>query len=381
MNRIYRAAHVLGIHWPQASRHTNAVTSTIITALTLALLPVLPAQAAGALTSARVSLSDPRPSTTSVTYTFTGSSVDGATAVQCVKVIWATSLSGDTAPVGFSGATGSVNAASSTLINSSSTNWSLAKSDGTSSSGQNNIYEYTHSAGGVTPSTTTGATFVLAGITNSSLADNAYYFRINTYGNTNCSSSPIDNAYIQYINTNGSQLSVDIDPTLTFTVNPVSSGTSCDGTTTTATSTSTTIPFGAVTAAANAVVCQDLQVTTNSTNGFSVYLRYTGAPSNGFTPIADHTGSNTTPSTFSAAGTEAYGYTTNDATLGVGTADRFTNPSQGWAAATTNNAEVGYSATGVNTTTFRIGHQAGVSTTTDPGTYSTTIIYTCTPVY
>ena len=80
-------------------------------------------------------------------------------------------------------------------------------------------------------------------------------------------------------------------------------------------------------------------------------------------------------------GIEAYGYTTDDASLGTGTADRFTNPSQGWAAATTSNAEIGYEATGVATTHYTIGHQVGVATTTYPGTYTTTIIYTCTPVY
>ena len=82
---------------------------------------------------------------------------------------------------------------------------------------------------------------------------------------------------------------------------------------------------------------------------------------------------------FPAAGTEAYGYTTNDFTLGTGTAGRFN--SNLWAAMTTTNAEIAYEPTGVNTTTYRIGHQVGVSLTTRPGTYSTTVIYTCTPVY
>jgi hypothetical protein len=127
------------------------------------------------------------------------------------------------------------------------------------------------------------------------------------------------------------------------------------------------------------VVCQDLQISTNATNGYTVYTRYTSKPQSGANTIADHTGSNTTPTAFSAAGTESYGYTTNDSALGTGIANRFA--SNLWAAMTTTNAEVAFDATGVNSTSYRVGHQVGISPTTRPGTYVTTIIYTCTPVY
>jgi len=335
---------------------------------------------AATLSSASVALSDPRPNQSSVNYTFTGSSVTSGT-IKCVKVVWSTTSSGTTAPTGFSGASGSVSAASSTLINSSASGWSLAKSDGTSSSGQNNIYQYTNTTG-VTPSTLSGATFALSGITNSSTADTAYYFKINTYNNTDCSSSPVDNATVEFINTNGSTLSLTVDNTLSFTVNAVNASTSCDGTTTTAASTATTIPFGTVTTASNGIVCQDLTAATNATNGYTIYARYTNAPTNALSQtITDWTGTNASPTTFPAAGTEAYGYTTSDASLGTGTANRFTSGSQKWAALTTSNAEVGYESAGVTSTTYHVGHQVGISSTTKPGTYTTTVIYTCTPVY
>jgi hypothetical protein len=48
---------------------------------------------------------------------------------------------------------------------------------------------------------------------------------------------------------------------------------------------------------------------------------------------------------------------------------------------TTSNSEVAYEAAGVTSTTYRIGHQVGIASTTFPGTYTTTIIYTCTPIY
>ncbi|MDB5179206.1 MAG: hypothetical protein JWN01_1149 [Patescibacteria group bacterium] len=335
---------------------------------------------AATLSSASTALSDPRPSATSVNYTFTGSSVTSSN-IKCVKAIFSTTPTGDTAPTGWSGASGSVTAASSTLVNSNGTGWTLATSDGTSSTGQKNVWQYTN-ATGVTPSTTTGATFIMAGITNSNTADTAYYLKVSTYDNINCSSNPVDNATVEFLNTNGSTLSLTVDNTLSFTVNAVSSSTSCDGATTTQASTATTIPFGTVTAASNGVVCQDLTAATNATNGYTIYSRYTNAPTNALSQsIADWTGTNTSPTTFPAAGTEAYGVTSNDTTLGTGSANRFTNGGQKWAALTASNAEVAYESAGVTISTYRIGHQVGISLTTKPGTYTTTVVYTCTPVY
>ena len=379
MNRISRAADALGLPTARQFRGTLAkILAFVLAFISIGLTPGI--AGAANLSTASVALSDPRPSQTGVTYTFTGSSVTSS-AIKCVQVMWSQSSTTTQAPVGFSGASGSVTATSSTLINSSATGWSLAKSDGTSSSGQNNIYQYTNTTG-VTPSTTSGATFVLGGITNSSVQDTAYWFTINTYGNTDCVSSPIDNAAVQFINTNGSTLSLTVTPTLTFTVNAVAASTSCDGATTTQASTATTIPFGTVTAASNGIVCQDLTAATNATNGYTIYTRYTAKPTNALSQtIADWTGTNAAPTTFPSPGTEAYGYTTSDSTLGTGTVNRFTNPSQNWAAETTSNAEIAYEPNGVTSTTYHIGHQVGISLTTHPGTYTTTIIYTCTPIY
>jgi hypothetical protein len=232
------------------------------------------------------------------------------------------------------------------------------------------------------PSTTTGATFVISSITNPTTSSSSYYFSLNTFGNTDCVSSPIDNALPTFITTDGSTLSLTVDPSLTFSINSIGSSTSCDGTTTTSASTATSIPFGNVNSGSNAIVCQDLQAATNATGGYTIYLRYSGKPSNGTNQIADHTGTNAAPTPFSAAGTEAYGYTTDDTGLGTGTANRFfPSGTHEWAAATTSNAEIGYKAGAVTNTHYTIGHQVGISTTTNPGTYTTTIIYTCTPVY
>jgi hypothetical protein len=380
VERIARAARVLGIPVPRRIGQLvwRGGVWASLSVLGLSVAPM--ATAAGQLTSASVSLSDPRPTQASVTYTFTGSNVDGAATIRCVKLIWATSSSNDVAPGGFSGASGSITATSSTLINSSASGWSLAKSDGTSSSGQNNIYEYTNSTG-VVPGTTTGATFVAAGLTNPTLADTPYYLQMSTYTNVNCSTGLVDFATTEFINTNASLLSLTVDPTLSFTVNGVNSSTSCASGTTTATTTGTTLPFGTITSGTPSFICQDLAAATNASGGFTIYMRNTGAPSNGIDSINDVSGSNASPGSFPSPGTEAYGYSTTDASLGTGTADRFTNPSQQWAAATTSNAEVAYVAGPVGTTNFFIAHQADVALTTPSGTYTTTVIYTCTPVY
>jgi hypothetical protein len=112
-----------------------------------------------------------------------------------------------------------------------------------------------------------------------------------------------------------------------------------------------------------------------------VYTRYTAQPTSGANTINNHTGSNAAPTAFSAAGTEAFGYTTEDATLS-GTADRFTSAGGNkWAAFTTSNAELVFNATAVSSQTTRVGFQTGIATTTEPGSYVTSVIYTAVPVY
>ncbi|MFI5240421.1 MAG: hypothetical protein ACHQUB_01810 [Candidatus Saccharimonadia bacterium] len=325
------------------------------------------------LTTASVALSNPIPSTASVNYTVTASSVTNGT-IKCIQATFSTSPTTLTTPTGFTAASATITAATSTYVNDSGTGWSVTDTA--------NTIQYTN-ASGITPSTLTGATFIMAGITNSSVADTAYYLSFSTYNNTNCSSSPVDSVVVTYINTNGSNLSLTVNPTMSFTVNGVASGGTCNSgaSTSTGTSTSTTIPFGSVTTASNGLVCQSLSIATNAANGYTVYVRYTGKPTSGSNTIADWTGTNNSPTAFSAAGTEAYGYTTSDFALNVanGAVNRF--QSDLWAAMTTTNAEVSYSSTGLTTKTVSIGHQVGISGTTKPGTYTTTIIYTCTPVY
>lgn len=334
---------------------------------------------AATLSSVSVSLTDPRPSNLNTTYDLKVSGVStgqAAYVIKCIKITFAANADGTGTINSFSAAGASVNAGASTILTGATGTWTATPSA--------NGFTYTNGTNTGQPTTTANAHFVLGGITNGAVGNTAYWYFINTYDNTDCATTPIDNAAAGFIYANGSTLSLTVDNTLSFAVNAVGSGSACAGGTTSAASTATTIPFGTVTAASNAIVCQDLTAASNATNGYTIYARYTAKPTNALAQtIADLTpGTNTTPSAFSGAGTEAYGYTTNDQSLGTGTVNRFYNgTTYSWAAMTTANAEVAYEPSPVTTQTYRIGHQVGVSLVTKPGTYTTTIIYTCTPIY
>ena len=343
-------------------------------AFTILFVPSLSIQAA-TLTSASVTVADPRPNASSSNYTFAASSVTtGAPGtIRCIKLMFTDTPSGSTVPSGMSTNGGGV------TFDTAGTNYIPTPGSWTLAKPANGTLQLTNAAGEI-PASASARVVSINGITNASTADTKYYLRFQTFNNTDCTTSPVDSITVQFILTNGSTMSLSVDPTLTFTVNAVAAGQACNGATATAASTATTIPFGNVTTASNAVVCQDLSAATNATGGYTISTRYTSAPTNALSQtIASTSGTNAAPAAFSAPGTEAYGYTTNDTTLGTGTAGRFT--SNVWAAMTTANAEVAYEPAGVNTSTYRIGHQVGVSLTTRPGTYTTTVIYTCTPVY
>jgi len=329
-----------------------------------------------ALSTTSLTLSDPRPSTASVSYDFQTSGVT-TTAIKCIRVEF------DTAADGSGGKPTSLDITNAALSGTSDyiptpASWSVSNNNTT---GVSSITFGT----GETPASASGRNVILTTITNGNTAGDDYFLIFNTYNNTDCSTSPVDSATIGFIYTNGQAVTVNVEGSLAFSVAgvagngsaTVNSATITNGLTTT----STTIPFGTVTSSANKIAAQDLTVSTNSTNGYTVYTRYTAQPTSGSNTVDDHSGSNASPSVFSAAGTEAFGYTTEDSSL-TGTATRFTSSGGNkWAAFTTSNAELVYNAAAVSNQTTRVGFQSGVSATTEPGSYTTTVVYTAVPVY
>ena len=201
---------------------------------------------AASLSSASVALSDPRPGGGAVSYSFVGSNVT-ATTIKCIKEIYSTTSAGVTVPTNMvtTGAT----------LDTVNSNYPPTPGAWTVNAATNGTILLTNAAGQIPG--TTARKLIYSGITNGTTADTRFFLQLSTYNNTDCASSPVDSTVVDYIFTNGSTLSLSVDPTLTFTVNSVASGQACNGTTSTAASTATTIPFGSVSPASDAVVCQD----------------------------------------------------------------------------------------------------------------------------
>lgn len=324
-----------------------------------------PFVSAGALTSASVQLSDSRPGQATTTYSF-GFTTTVTTSIKQLTILFCTTASGTcTAPTG--------------LVNTGAT----IGSDNIAGTGRTNTFSVNGTLTTVitTPATqsTQAVTISYAGITNPT-STGVYYARITTY--SDAGTTIIDGpTSIAFAVTTGITASVTVDPSLTFAVNSVASSQSVNGATTTVSSTSTTIPFGSVSTSSNGIAAQQVVVTTNAQNGYTVYIKYTATPSdgNGHT-IADLAGAtNASPVSFSAAGTSAFGYTTTSTTLGTGTATRFSGGK--WAAFTTSNLEVAHNSAAVSSDTTTIGYQVGIGGTQQAGTYTTTVVLTATPTY
>lgn len=333
----------------------------------------LPSAGAAALTSVSLSQSDPRPEATAVTYDLRLNNVTTST-TRCVQVYFNTD--GD-----LSGSKPTDMDISSLALSGSSTYMPTPASWNVSNDNVNGITEITYGTG-ETPASASNRHLILTDIVNGSVADTTFYVYVESFSDAGCTTS-VDSAILAATWTDGQSLTFSILPTLDFTISGKSSGSTCNGVTTNAASTSSSINLGVPTPVTNRVAAQDLNITTNAGSGYTVYTRYTAAPSNGSNSIPDVSGSNASPGAFPAAGNEAFGYTTDDATLGTGTANRFTNGGAKWApfVTTANAAEVAYSNTSATSDTQCVGYQIGVDGTTQYGTYATTIIYTAVPVF
>jgi len=265
--------------------------------------------------------------------------------------------------------------AASTLITTA--HWAVA------GSAVNGTVAFTYSTGNDLPAT---GTIIADGITNPSSAA-AYWVTVGTYTGAAasgvCTGTLTDTAVTGFNIVTGTTLSLTVNQTLSFSVNAVTTSGYCgNGTSTmhpTVTSTPTTIPFGTVIVGTNGVVCQLLTAATNATNGYTVFVRDNNAPINAIgQSIAGIAAPYSAPAVFPAVAAQgAYGYTTSDTAEG---ANLFATGSL-YANMTQTNEPVGIQASGTSSSSYTVTHQVGVSTTTQPGTYSNTIIYTCTPIY
>lgn len=190
--------------------------------------------------------------------------------------------------------------------------------------------------------------------------------------------------------------SVTVDETLTFTVAAVTSA-SClfDGAAADVTTTATTIPFGTTTGDAFIDGCQDLTVSTNASDGYSVTVQASELLTSGGDTIAEGTCdgacADTTFGTWNTATNNGFGYCV---TNGTG------NPFSGQAAVECQDAaaviefktfrllngsetpeQIMSETTSVAGDQLDIGFRLSVPSSQVAGTYTNNIIYVATPTY
>lgn len=324
-------------------------------------------------TDASLTLGDSRPGETA-TYALDVNTLDTGSTVACVELDLGANSDG-------SGAISGLDTSSSTL----DSNTVVTGTTVDNAQSAEHILRATKATGSA-PSAS--GTVTWGAVVNGSTVDTGYFGVFSTYSDQACSTLN-ESITVQFIYTNGTDVSLTVDPAFTFTVNAVASGndveqgdaTSAD---TTVTTTAATVPFGnSVTTSANGVAAQDLTISTNAQSGYNIYFRQTQALTNGSSDTIDAVSADTsctyaTPAAFSSAGTEAFGFRTDDADISSG---NYTT-GNAWCDVTASNQAVATSATPTSgTETTRIGYQAGIAATTEAGTYSNTVIYTAVPTY
>ena len=188
-------------------------------------------------------------------------------------------------------------------------------------------------------------------------------------------------------------VSASVDTSLTFTVSGVNSSSTVNGspTTTAATTTYNTLPFGTLGINSSKTLAHDLLITTNASQGYTVTVRQTGplqsttgATIDGFIDGSDtNTPTAWTSPTAVVTDTDTYGHwgiTSSDTNIIARSGSNFT--SNTWVApSTTPIAIMGHNGPVLATTT-RIGYQAEISALQEAGDdYETEIRYIATPVF
>lgn len=340
---------------------------------------------AGTFQQAKVTISSSRAADTGVQYDF--SVVPSVTdAIAQIDIYFCTTPSVDpaascTAPPGLN--TGTPTMSANGIDGSSETVGKI--------SGQNNTI--TIGVGSTAPQTTSPMTMSFTGITNPTGPNVSYYARIFSYSDAGTTLIDAASMGMAVLDTDSISVTANVGSTFTFTVTGL---TSADGNVngeaiTLDSTTDTTIPFGDLTQDTPSVAAHDITVTTNANNGYTVTLAADADPplSDGSNNIDKYTGTNAAPTTWTGptsqtlnTNTGFFGYTTEDSTLGTGTADRFTSSGGNkWAGPTTSPLEVAYSATGVSSETTRIGWQVEVDGWQPPGSYSGSMMLVATPTY
>lgn len=236
----------------------------------------------------------------------------------------------------------------------------------------------------------TAVSLLFGNIVNPSTVNTTYYARITTYSDVG--STTIDTAQVAFaiLDTTSIAVTATVDSTFTFTVAGVGTTSTVNSAGTNVTTTAVLIPFGTLTSGSTKIAAHDLTVVSNALNGYQITVKAPSLPpltdaSNNIDPF---TGTNSAPQTWSApngssanVNTGFFGYTTNDSSLGSGTAGRFTTGAPKWAGINSIAEEVAYNSGAVATETTRVGWEIEVNTLQPSGSYTGTVILVATPTY
>jgi len=209
----------------------------------------------------------------------------------------------------------------------------------------------------------------------------------------------IENAQMIVYLVDSVTVSAHVNATLTFGVTAVNNGVDVNGITTTATSTATTVPFGTLSSVAPSVVGQELSVTTNASNGFSVTVQQdgemvsaAGANINSFKMAANGTGL-ATPEIWSdpvatLGSDNTYGHlglTTNDSDLLALGGQDFTGAQLAGLEGTAPMQVMSHDGAADGSTPdkgkVRVAYEVGITDLQEAGDYQSTLTYVCTPTY
>jgi len=191
-------------------------------------------------------------------------------------------------------------------------------------------------------------------------------------------------------------VSASVDTSLTFTVSGVNASSTVNGspTTTAATTTNVTLPFGQLTAGVSKTLAQDLAVTTNATNGYTVTVEQTGSlqSTTGATIDGFIDGANTvTPTAWQGPGTlvanpDTYGHWGLTSTDGTTTRSLEFDSDLWVSGSTTPIVVMGHDGPSDGSTAgvgaARVGYQVQISALQEAGDdYTTTLRYIATPTF
>lgn len=192
-------------------------------------------------------------------------------------------------------------------------------------------------------------------------------------------------------------VTASVDATLTFGISGLATSTDVNGTATTGSTTATSVAFGSLEAGVSSILGQELSVTTNASDGYTVTVEQdqeltsaAGANINSFDNSPDGAGSSTPHAWVSPAAeldkTHTYGhmgFTSEDSTLSSG--DTFGESLyRGFDA--TSPAEVMYhdgpsDGSTADAGVTKVAYQVEISALQEAGDYQSSLTYICTPTY